>query len=243
MGFLDHSTNNVIVDAVLTDRGRQLLARNDGSFQITRFAFGDDEVDYGIIRKFGRTVGKEKIEKNTPIFEAQTNADLGLKYRQMSVANPFLTTLPILSWASTATDYTLTRTSSGGGTTSDTVTITQTTSLETAIDIDLRDSSFLVEYDSRFLNISATSSSANVSTATTGQNFISMVRVRQTGTAADGSQGSIATFKVAPVSFSDDYYNYYATSPSSNVIVTFVTVTGVASGASVTTQYNINKTS
>ena len=34
MGFLDHSTNNIVVDAVLTDTGRRLLARNDGSFQI-----------------------------------------------------------------------------------------------------------------------------------------------------------------------------------------------------------------
>jgi len=241
MGFLDHSTNNVIVDAVLTDRGRQLLARNDGSFQITRFAFGDDEVNYGIIRKFGRTVGKEKIEKNTPVFEAQTNADLGLKFRLMSVANPFLTSLPTLGWTSTVTDTTLVRTSGGTGSTSDSVTVTQSSNLATAIDIDLRDSSFLVEYDSRFLSVSSYSSSNNVSTATTGQNFISMVRVRQTSTADDGSQGSIATFKVAPVSFSDDYYNYYATSPTSGVIVTFVTITGVASGASLTQQYNINK--
>ena len=29
MGFLDHSTNNIIVDAVLTDKGRASLARND----------------------------------------------------------------------------------------------------------------------------------------------------------------------------------------------------------------------
>lgn len=63
MGFLDHSTNNIIVDAVLTDLGRQALARNDGSFSIYQFALGDDEIDYGIVREFGRTVGKEKIEK------------------------------------------------------------------------------------------------------------------------------------------------------------------------------------
>ena len=40
MGFLDHSTNNIIIDAVLTDRGRELLAANDGSFRIVKFAFG-----------------------------------------------------------------------------------------------------------------------------------------------------------------------------------------------------------
>ena len=69
MGFLDHSTNNIVVDAVLTDLGRQALAKNDGSFSIYQFALGDDEIDYSIIQQFGRTVGKEKIEKNTPILE------------------------------------------------------------------------------------------------------------------------------------------------------------------------------
>ena len=64
MGFLDHSTNNIIVDAVLTDTGRRTLAKNDGSFVISKFAFGDDEVDYAIIKKFGVTVGKEKISSN-----------------------------------------------------------------------------------------------------------------------------------------------------------------------------------
>ena len=72
MGFLDNSTNNLILDAVLTDVGRQFLARNDGSFSIHKFALGDDEVNYGIVTKYGRTVGAEKIEKNTPIFEALT---------------------------------------------------------------------------------------------------------------------------------------------------------------------------
>ena len=36
MGFLDHSTNNIILDAVLTDAGREALARNDGSFEIIK---------------------------------------------------------------------------------------------------------------------------------------------------------------------------------------------------------------
>lgn len=97
MGFLDHSTNNIIVDAVLTDLGRQALARNDGSFSIYQFALGDDEVDYGIIREFGRTVGKEKIEKNTPVMEALTQGSLGLKHQLVSVSNEFLTHMPTLT--------------------------------------------------------------------------------------------------------------------------------------------------
>jgi hypothetical protein len=40
------NNNTVTVDAVLTAKGRELLARNDGSFQITQFSLADDEVDY-----------------------------------------------------------------------------------------------------------------------------------------------------------------------------------------------------
>ena len=90
MGYLDNSTNNIILDAVLTDFGRQALARNDGSFRVAKFSLGDDEVNYGIITKYGRTIGREKIEKNTPIFEAFTNQNLGLKYRMISAPRPFI---------------------------------------------------------------------------------------------------------------------------------------------------------
>lgn len=80
MGFLNHSTNNVVIDAVLTEKGRELLSRNDNSFNITKFKLGDDEVDYSILKKYGLIIGKEKIEKNTPIFEAITDENLALKY-------------------------------------------------------------------------------------------------------------------------------------------------------------------
>ena len=40
------NNNTVTVDAVLTAKGRELLARNDGSFRITQFSLADDEVDY-----------------------------------------------------------------------------------------------------------------------------------------------------------------------------------------------------
>jgi hypothetical protein len=91
MGFLDHSTNNIIVDAVLTDHGRKKLAAASGTnnFVLT-FGFGDDEIDYTMIKKYGIIVGKEKIEKNTPVFEASTNEELGVKYFLTTVANPIV---------------------------------------------------------------------------------------------------------------------------------------------------------
>ena len=36
MGYLDNTS--VVVDAILTKKGRELLSRQDGSFNITQFA-------------------------------------------------------------------------------------------------------------------------------------------------------------------------------------------------------------
>ena len=80
MGFLNHATNNIVIDAVLTEKGREYLSRNDNSFSISRFRLGDDEVDYSVLEKYGLIIGKEKIEKNTPIFEAITDENIALKY-------------------------------------------------------------------------------------------------------------------------------------------------------------------
>ena len=48
MGYLNNSV--ITVDAILTTKGRELLARNDGSFQITQFALSDDEIDYTLYK-------------------------------------------------------------------------------------------------------------------------------------------------------------------------------------------------
>jgi len=116
MGLLDHSTNNLILDAVLTDAGRSKLSQNK-SLSITKFALGDDEVDYTIIKKYGRAVGKEKIEKNTPIFEASTNQNIALKYRLYSradTAQTFDTTKSVTLALQTGQSQLIDTTSQGG---------------------------------------------------------------------------------------------------------------------------------
>jgi hypothetical protein len=50
MAFLDNS-GDIILDAVLTDTGRMRLAKGDGSFNITKFALGDDEINYKLYDK------------------------------------------------------------------------------------------------------------------------------------------------------------------------------------------------
>jgi hypothetical protein len=46
MGYLDNSS--ITVDAILTKKGRELLAQGRNSFNITQFALADDEVDYDL---------------------------------------------------------------------------------------------------------------------------------------------------------------------------------------------------
>ena len=70
MGYLDSTT--ITVDAILTKRGRELIARNDGSFKITQFALGDDEIDYTMFNENhpnGSQYSGEAIE-NMSIIEA-----------------------------------------------------------------------------------------------------------------------------------------------------------------------------
>jgi len=158
MGFLDHSTNNIIIDAVLTDFGRQRLAENNGQFRIEYFSLGDDEVDYGIIKKFGRTVGKEKITKNTPIFEAQTKAMGAIKNRALTLPNPTLTKMPFLSLVNQASDVVaFQRIQNGQGQFQPlTITAAQRTSVNAGADATpegVRDTSFTLYVNSRFLDV------------------------------------------------------------------------------------------
>ena len=70
MGYLDNSS--ITVDAILTKRGRELLARGDGSFNITQFALADDEIDYTLFNEDhpnGSQFFGEAIE-NMPLLEA-----------------------------------------------------------------------------------------------------------------------------------------------------------------------------
>lgn len=85
MGYL----NNVVVtvDAILTKKGRELLARNDGSFQITQFAMADDEVDYTLYNPdhpSGSAFYGQAIE-NMPLLEAFPDETQIMKYKLVTL--------------------------------------------------------------------------------------------------------------------------------------------------------------
>jgi hypothetical protein len=85
MGYL----NNIVVtvDAILTKKGRELLARNDGSFRITQFALADDEVDYTLYNPnhpSGSAFYGEAIE-NMPLLEAFPDETQIMKYKLVTL--------------------------------------------------------------------------------------------------------------------------------------------------------------
>ena len=86
MGYLNNAV--ITVDAILTRKGREALASNDGSFQITQFALADDEIDYTLFNPShpsGSAYYGEAIV-NQPLLEAFPLESQIMKYK--------LTTLP-----------------------------------------------------------------------------------------------------------------------------------------------------
>lgn len=236
MGFLQNDTNNIILDMVLTNTGREFLARNDGSFSIIKFAVSDDEIDYGIIKKFGRTVGKEKIEKNTPIFEALTNGNLAQKYRCVSVSNPNLIRLPTMSLTGEGLDSTNTIISIGNTTVKKrTISISQTIQDEQSIDVELRDQAFVIELSNMFLQVLG-SAPDNID----AQQRATYILTRDAAETALG--GSKATFTIATKAISEKEFQIYGAAYNKSLISTFVKVYGIQSGAVMEFEVQITKT-
>ncbi len=237
MGFLQGDTNNIIIDAVLTDTGRQFLARNDGSFSTIKFAFGDDEVDYSIIQKYGRTVGKEKIEKNTPIFEALTNGSLAQKYKCIALSNPNLVRLPSLQLQSGASTTTGTVQLASGGTTgrrNQAITVQQNIVNEVAIATELVDQSFIVEMNNLFLYVSN-----NAPDNINSQRLATYILTR---TNSNSLGGSVLTFTINTQAITDTQYAIYGLPNNKSLLNTYVKITGMQSGAVLEFLVQISKT-
>tara|TARA_B100000497_G_C7587886_1_gene353639 strand:+ start:41 stop:745 length:705 start_codon:yes stop_codon:yes gene_type:complete len=97
MGYLDNTT--VVVDAILTKKGRELLARGDGSFNITQFALSDDEIDYGLWNPNhpnGSAFSGEAIE-NMPIIEAFPDENQIMRNKLISLPRG-TTKMPIITF-------------------------------------------------------------------------------------------------------------------------------------------------
>jgi len=101
MGYLNNQV--VTVDAILTKKGRELLAKGDGSFNITQFALSDDEVDYTLYNPnhpSGSAYYGEAIE-NMPLLEAFPDETQMMKYKLVSLARG-TAKMPILQLGQTS---------------------------------------------------------------------------------------------------------------------------------------------
>ena len=85
MGYLNNQV--ITVDAILTTKGRELLAKGDGSFNITQFALADDEIDYTLYNPTnpsGSAYYGEAIE-NMPLLEAFPDEMQMMKYKLVTL--------------------------------------------------------------------------------------------------------------------------------------------------------------
>jgi hypothetical protein len=85
MGYLDNSS--ITVDAILTKKGRELLAKGRDFFVISQFALADDEVDYELWNP-AHPLGSDYygiIIENMPIVEAVTDENYSLRYKLLTL--------------------------------------------------------------------------------------------------------------------------------------------------------------
>ena len=101
MGYLNNQV--VTIDAILTKKGRELMAKNDGSFQITQFALADDEIDYTLYNPThpsGSAYYGEAID-NMPLLEAFPDESQIMKYKLATLPRG-TAKLPVLDLGYTA---------------------------------------------------------------------------------------------------------------------------------------------
>lgn len=108
MAYIDNQT--ITVDAILTKKGRELLAQN-GDLFITSFALADDEVDYTLYdpNHPNGSAFYDLAIRNTPVFEPVSDETQVMKYKLVTL-NQGVTTIPVISIAqdkiSVPRDYT-----------------------------------------------------------------------------------------------------------------------------------------
>lgn len=107
MAYISNGSGGIIVDALLTKKGRELLSKGNNSFNITQFALSDQEIDYSLWNSdhpLGSNYAGIVLE-NMPITEAVPDETQNMK--SFLVTLPRRTTrIPIVALSQTS--YTLT---------------------------------------------------------------------------------------------------------------------------------------
>jgi hypothetical protein len=97
MAYIDNQT--ITVDAVLTKKGRELLAKT-GNLNITSFSLADDEIDYTLYdpNHPNGSAFYDIALRNTPVFEPLTDETQAMKYKLVTL-NQGVTSIPVISIA------------------------------------------------------------------------------------------------------------------------------------------------
>lgn len=149
MAFLDNS-GDIILDAVLTDAGRERLAKGDGSFKITKFALGDDEINYELYRNANSPSGADSRGSafydleilQSPVLEAFTNNTSSMKSKLITITRTDLLYLPVMKLYSGGTGQ----------------AISEVTNLEGTIPVSVNDSTTAALSESGAATITSTTS-------------------------------------------------------------------------------------
>jgi hypothetical protein len=234
MAFLDRS-GDIIVDAVLTDIGREKLARNDGSFKIVGYTFADDEIDYSLFNPATGSAFMDEEILETPLFEANVNEKVNLNFPMMIITNPNLKYLPTLA-ADTAA---ITIGEEKGLSAGVTVRFYQSTDQNAkTVPSEIQDSGFKVELLNELLQIE------NESPVDITPYGTAIYVIQRDAQLIQSSQGSQVTFKLRPQSLSDSTWTKLGVSASfgaKRTIATKAKAVGLNSGLSSTITITIQE--
>tara|TARA_Y100000114_G_scaffold144964_1_gene154141 strand:+ start:1274 stop:1942 length:669 start_codon:yes stop_codon:yes gene_type:complete len=220
MGYLNNSV--ITVDAILTTKGRELLAKNDGSFRITQFALADDEIDYTLYNPThpsGSAYYGEAID-GMPLLEAFPEQNQIMKYKLATLPRG-TAKLPVLDIGYTA--ITLQQGAQLAITPQTLNYLGNDQTFETSgYACTVADVRLLNSFNATGINTEAAAASNATATTTLGTNVSSTV----TGTQINLRATTVNTL--------------YGSGQSS--IVTTLTVVGLDSGARITVPLTVTKT-
>lgn len=229
MGLLDNS-GDILIDAVLTDVGREFLARNDGSFEIVRFSLGDDEIDYSLFDPNAGSLQQDQSILNTPVFEANVNEKIALKHQLLSISNPDLRYLPTLNTNVAAIALGERNDSQIGKT----VEFLQGTQSGRTVPSEIVDGSFLIQVDNDLMFLEK-QTPVNITPFGTAQYVVPR-------TAIGANQGAIVSFNVAVQALTNEVWDILGTgSPGSRTITTKIKCIGALSGLSAEITVTLNE--
>jgi hypothetical protein len=101
----DYLAGTVVLDACLTDKGREFISRGDGSFTVSKWTVGDPEIDYSLWDPSSPGAEDAKI-LTTPVLEGFINEGFAFRFPMMSCDIPNLRYLPkIVTEPASVTKY------------------------------------------------------------------------------------------------------------------------------------------